>query len=401
MAKPLDLPLLIDAEVKQLWPQVSEIRRHLHKNPELTWNEKQTAQYVFDFLQKIPGMQVSRYADNLGVVGLLKGAEEGPVVGLRADMDALPIVEKTGAAHQSANKGVMHACGHDGHVANLLGTALLLSNFRARLKGAVKFIFQPAEEGGHGAKKMCEEGVLENPRVDVIFGLHGWPEAPLGKIVVKKGPLLAANVQFYIDIEGKGGHAAFPHLSCDPILAAARIVDGLQTIVSRNFAPVEPLAVTVAQFNAGTATNVIPKDVSIAGTIRSVDKAVLEECQQRLVEIATYTAKAHRVEAKVRFQAGYPVTYNDPKTCETATDLLTKCLGSEAIVHGTFPSMGAEDFSYYLEQRPGVFFFLGLDDTQNKDFPSLHSPYFDFNDNALKVGMRLFSHLALQWSEMN
>jgi amidohydrolase len=384
---------LIAAQVKAALPETIQIRRHLHMNPELTWREHQTAAFVADRLAEISSISVSKFAGGLGVVGVMKGEADGPVFGLRADMDALPIFEKTNAPHKSCVDGVMHACGHDGHVANLLGTAKVLHNLRQHIKGTVKFIFQPAEEGGAGAKKLCDEGVLDDPRVDVIFGLHGWPEEKLGRIILKDGPVLAANAKFWMEVKGRGGHGAFPHLSYDPILAAAQIVTGLQTIVSRNVSPLDPAVVTVAKIHGGTAVNVIPDSVILEGTIRSLNDDVMKLVCERFEQIASQIGVAHQATVETKITPGYPVTYNDPTASKIAREIIRGNVGEESVVEKAVPSMGSEDFSYYLQQRPGAFLLIGL---QDPDYcPSLHSPLFDFNDKALEVGMNAFCNLAL------
>jgi len=378
---------------------VKAARHHIHQNPELTWQEFDTAKYVADSLRKISGIDVTENIGKNGVVGLLKGASEGPVVALRADMDALPIQEETGVEYASKNPGVMHACGHDGHVAILLGAAKILASKVSEISGSIKFIFQPAEEGGAGARHMCDDGVLENPKVDTIFGLHGWPELPCGDVGLRSGSILASAAEVRIEIEGKGGHAAFPNLAVDPILIGAQVVQNLQSIASRFVAPTEPVVLSITQFNAGTAFNVIPKTVLLQGTLRTVSSETKSKCIEQITKICQSAAESVGGKATVNISVGYPPTINDPEVTDYAEKVATKLLSEKRVNRLPNPSMGGEDFSYYLEKIPGTFFFLGLGDGRKGGYPSLHHPEFDFNDAALQTGIEMFVELALGWSE--
>lgn len=382
--------------VQQELPAAVSLRHHIHAHPELTWQEERTAATVTEHLRAIPGMEVTEGVGRLGVVGLLQGDSPGPVIGLRADMDALPIEETTpGIDYRSRHKGVMHACGHDGHTANLMGAARILGAMRSRLKGAVKFIFQPAEEGGGGADVMCRDGVLENPDVDMIFGMHGWPEAPCGQIWVKDGPLMAANSGLQIAVEGTGCHAAFPHLGTDQVLVAARIVDGLQAVISRVRPPVEPACLTIATIHGGTADNVIPARVELTGTLRTVTEPTRDRLEAAIRQVAGSIADAHGARAQVRIEHNYPVTRNHRAPTDWLEQVAVHTLGRDGVHRLADPVLGAEDFSYYLQRIPGSFFFLGMNPDPAGSYPSLHNCNYNFNDAALPRSMELFAALGL------
>ena len=393
------LRTLVDAEIKQVLPEVVAFRRDRHQHPELTWKEQATAAAVAEKLRAIPGLTVVEGVGKLGVVALLQGEKSGPTVALRADMDALPVREVTGKSYASCHDGVMHACGHDGHMANLLGSALVLSKLRSHLRGQVKFIFQPAEEGGAGAKVMCDDGVLDSPKVDVIFGLHGWPEIPCGQIYLKNGPLLAATNVFHIEVKGTGCHAALPHLGTDQVLIGARIVEGLQSISARIMAPTEPVAVSVTQFHGGTANNVIPPAVKLTGTLRTMTPAARERAVGAIERLAKGIAAANGAEAMVTFEAGYPPTVNHEQPTNFLESIAREVLPTGSSERLTVPTMGGEDFAYYLERVPGSFFFLGVDDGRVGGYPSLHHPAYDFNDGALPHGIKMFVHAALAYAD--
>jgi amidohydrolase len=376
------------------------LRHAFHQHPELTWSEVGTAKKVADELRRIPGIEVTENVGRLGVVGLIRGALPGPTVGLRADMDALPITEETGVAYASSKPGVMHACGHDGHTANLLGAARILAGRAKEIRGNVKLIFQPAEEGGGGADEMCRDGVLENPTVDVIFGLHGWPELPLGKISTKAGTILASTTELHLTVIGKGGHAALPHLTVDPILIGARIVEALQQISSRFVSPTDPVVLSITQFNGGRATNVIPPKVELAGTLRTVDMETQKRCVEQIRRLSEGIASAHGAEVQFKHVLCYPVTKNHAIPAAFVQKIGEEIAGADCAPPLLHPSMGAEDFSFYLQRIPGAFFFLGLDDGRSGGYPSLHHPKFNFNDDALQLGIRMLVNLALRWPDV-
>jgi amidohydrolase len=318
-------------------------------------------------------------------------------------MDALPILEQTGLPYCSKTTGKMHACGHDGHTTILIGAARVLSKIAQQQGGLsrpVTFVFQPAEEGGAGGKRMVDDGCLTGevlgPPVASMFGLHGWPHLPLGVVGTRSGPLLAASDRFDIVVKGVGSHAAFPHVSRDPIVAATAIVSALQTIASRNTNPLDAIVVSVTMIHGGTAYNVIPSEVTISGTVRTLTPQVLEMAQRRLAEIAAGVAKAHGCEAAVDYRLGYPVTLNDATMVDVFNDVATSAVGKDHVVSLPQPVMGGEDFAFYCQKVPSCFFVLGLIPPGKKSMPDLHQPDFDFNDNAIATGIEMFCRLALR-----
>lgn len=385
----------VTREIATILPEVIAFRHARHMAPELTWKENATAEAVATELEKIPGVAVTRGVATLGVVAVIEGAKPGPVIALRADMDALPIHEKTGAPYCSKHDGIMHACGHDGHMASLLGAAKVLSRLRGELNGTVKLIFQPAEEGGAGARAMCEAGVLKSPDVDMIFGLHGWPELPCGQIFVKSGPFMAAHAELQIRVRGVGCHAAMPQLGTDQILAAARLIDALQTISSRVMSPVEPVALTIATIHGGKAFNVIPDEVALSGTLRTVTKSGEERAIRHIRQIAAGIGTATGTTIEVEIIPSYPAVINHAAPTDYLEAVAQEALGAHQVLRMPSPTMAAEDFAFFLNHTPGAFFFLGVSDGRQGGYPSLHHPHFDFNDQSLPIGIKIFTHLAL------
>jgi amidohydrolase len=330
-----------------------------------------------------------------GVVGELVGRAEGAAAGrtlaIRADMDALPIQETSDLAYRSACPGVMHACGHDGHTATLLGTAAVLTGLRDRIRGTVRLFFQPAEETVRGATEMCAEGVMEG--VDAIVALHGWPGMPVGRIGVRSGPMMASADTFDITIRGRGAHAAMPHVSVDPIVAGAQVVLGLQTLVSREISPTVPVVVTVAQIHAGTAYNVIPGTCDIKGTVRCLSPALRQEMPVRLERVAAGICAANRAEYTFGYRFGTPVTVNDAAISALVEQVGRETLGRKNVEQLDAPSMGAEDFAVYLQHSPGAMFRLGV----GVDVTPLHTPTYNFADAALPHGIEIFSRFALRY----
>jgi amidohydrolase len=389
----------VEREIAAVLPEVIAFRHERHQHPELTWQEHDTAAAVEARLCQIEGVRVTGGIARLGVVGLIEGGEPGPTVALRADMDALPIRETSGCSYASKQPGVMHACGHDGHMANLVGSALVLSRLRKHLKGRVKLIFQPAEEGGAGADALCKAGVLDDPKVDAIFGLHGWPTLAAGRVYVKSGPLLASTSSLKIIVRGTGCHAAMPHLGTDQVLIAARIIEALQMISSRHMAPTEPVALTITQINGGSTHNVIPATVEMQGTLRTLGRESWERVVAQVRRLVDGIAAAHGASAEVEMAPAYPATVNDEKATAFLESVAQEALGAGNVERLVAPTMGGEDFAYYLEKVPGSFFFLGVDDGRAGGYPSLHHPAFDFNDAALQNGMRVFVHAALAYAD--
>lgn len=385
-------------------PDVVAIRHDLHAHPELAYQEHRTSGRVVEELKRLGIAHVAGLAGGTGVLAHLPGT--GPVnergsrqaIALRADMDALPIEEKTGAPYTSTNKGVMHACGHDGHTANLLGVARVLSQIEHR-PNPVTFVFQPAEEGGAGGRRMCEDGCLSGkvlgPPVRRIFGLHGWPQYELGVVGSRPGPMLAATDNFVVTVKGTQSHAAYPQLSDDPVVAAAHTITALQTIASRNIAPQEAVVVTVAKINGGTANNIIPQTVTFAGTMRTLKPEVRSTARARFYTIVEQTARAFGASAEVEWHDGYPVTNNDPAATDQFFAVARAALGQDRVRLVANASMGGEDFSYYGHHVSACFFILGVKPPGRESQPSLHQPEYDFNDDALETGIEVMVRLAM------
>ncbi|KQT53922.1 MULTISPECIES: M20 aminoacylase family protein [unclassified Aureimonas] len=358
-------------------------RHHLHERPELLYEVEETAAFVAERLRSFGCDTVETEIGRTGVVATIRGRRGTSErrIALRADMDALPIKEETGLPYASQRPGAMHACGHDGHTAMLLGAARTLAETRD-FDGTVILVFQPAEEGGAGARAMIEDGLVTRFRPDAFYGLHNIPGIALGTFAVRPGPIMAATDEFRVAITGRGGHAAIPHRTADPILAGAALVQGLQQIVSRNTDPLASLVVSVTQFHAGFAHNVIPDDAIVSGTVRSLSDETRTAAEARIRAIAAGIALAHDCALEVEYQRNYPVTVNDPTAATFCGDIAAGLVGEEAIDRAVDPLMGGEDFSYMLEQRPGAFAFIG-----NGPSANLHHALYDFDDRAIPYGI--------------
>lgn len=380
--------------------RIVEIRHDLHAHPELGYQEVRTSGRVSEELRRLGIEHKTNLAGGTGVLGYLPAtanSESAPTVALRADMDALPILENTGLAYASQTPNVMHACGHDGHTSILLGAANLLKHLPERPNNLL-FLFQPAEEGGAGGMRMCEDGVLDGKVLgkpaDRIFGLHGHPQSTVGQIATKVGPMMASADSFAARVQGKGGHAAMPQSTIDPIVIASQIVTAWQTIVSRTVNPLQAAVVTVGQFHAGVAHNVIPDTVNLQGTVRALDEDVRLSAISKVDRMAEAIAAAHGATFEIEWMQGYPVTSNDAD----AEALLRRTLGSysgELIDEPVVPTMGAEDFSFYGAKTKACFFWLGLNPSEDNVYPNLHAPEFDFNDAAIPFGVEAMVRLAL------
>jgi amidohydrolase len=369
------------------------IRRQLHRHPELMYHEFKTSQLVRDTLDQLGITYIHPVAET-GVVATL-GKGDGPCVALRADMDALPIHEETDVPFRSEVDNRMHACGHDCHTSMLLGAARLLKAHEAELHGTVKLIFQPAEEGGAGADRMCQAGVLENPKVERIFGLHVWPAMTTGQVSGAAGVVLAAAGAFEITVLGKGGHGAMPHLTIDPIACVAKIIVELQTIVSREMNPFEPTVVTVGSIHGGVAMNVIPESVKITGTFRSLANPGILLVKQRIQEIAVGIATTNRCKATVIFPfQEYPPTINDEACWAVSRKAAEAVVGPKGVL-GVDPILGGEDFAFYQERIPGCFAFLGISAADWKTRHSVHHPLFKADENALPIGTAWHTQIIL------
>lgn len=387
-------PVALSPEVAQLNDAVIALRRTLHQWPELGFQEERTSALVADHLMAL-GLQVTTGLARTGVVGLLRGAGEGKTVLLRADMDGLPLEEASGAPYASQHRGVMHACGHDGHTAILLTVARVLAQQRQRFYGTVKFAFQPAEElPPGGAKGMIEAGILENPRVDAVFGLHLWNGLPVGKIGVEAGPIMASVDRFDVVVKGVGSHGAYPHMGVDPIVIGSHIVTALQTVVSREMPPLAPVVVTVGRFQGGTAFNVIPSHAELSGTVRTVDAQIRQDMPGRLERIIRGITSAMRADCEFKYEFGYPVTINHPGMAELAHQVAAKIVG-EANVVSAGMTMGAEDMAYFLAAVPGCYVRLGSGNPAKGLVHPHHSALFDFDEAALPIGVELLTQITL------
>ncbi len=368
-------------EATDLFEYTQFLRRDFHRHPELGFQETRTAGVVARELNAL-GFEVATGIGKTGIVALLEGARPGPVVLVRADMDALPITEETGAEYASQNPGVMHACGHDGHTAIALTVAKILTAHRDELPGTVKFVFQPAEEGLGGAQSIVADGVLTNPRPDVSLGLHLWNEQPLGWLAAATGPTMAASEVFKIRVTGKGGHGALPHLAVDPVLASAHIITALQSIVSRNVAPLQAAVVTVTRLIGGETFNVIPPEVELHGTIRSFEPAVRQRVLERFERIVKGVASAMECQAEIELMALTPAVINAPQVAERVQRAARRVLPDSQLDAG-FCTMGSEDMAFLMDDIPGCFFFVGSANPQKGLDAGHHHPRFDFDEAAL------------------
>jgi amidohydrolase len=376
-------------EVRESFAErIVSLRRDIHREPELGFDTRKTAEKVLAALEGLPLDLQTGVAEN-GIVATLQGEGDGPTVGLRADMDALPIREETGLPFVSEIEGKMHACGHDGHTSMLVGAAHALSGMRERLNGTVKFFFQPAEEGGGGGKMMVEAGVAED--VASVFALHLWPGLPFGTAATKAGPIMAAADAFEMTVRGTGGHGAFPHQTADAIAMAAQIVTVLQTVVSREVDPVEPAVVTVGEIEAGSAFNIIPETARLGGTVRTLNEDLRRRMPERIEHLARGVAKGMRGDVELDYEFSYPVTRNDEGAARHALGVIRDLFGEENTLELTNPSMGAEDFAFFLEKIPGAFIWLGV----GEDVSFLHTPTFAFDEEILPLGSSLLTALAL------
>ncbi|WEX10088.1 M20 aminoacylase family protein [Chelativorans sp. AA-79] len=373
----------------ELHAEIREWRRDLHRRPEILFDVHETAAFVREKLERFGCDEVATGIGRTGVVGIIRGSRgEGPCVGLRADMDALPLQEATGKPYASAMPGRMHACGHDGHTAMLLGAAKYLAETR-NFAGTVAVIFQPAEEGGGGGNEMVKDGMMERFGITRVFGMHNLPGLPVGQFGIRPGPIMASTAEFAITVHGKGGHAAMPHRTVDPVVMAAQIVLGLQTIAARSIDPLESVVVSVTKVHGGDAHNIIPDKVELAGTIRTLKREVSALAEERLHAICRGIADAGGASVSVEYDPNYPVTVNHPEETGFAGSVASEVAGAANVFTDMPPMMGGEDFSYMLEARPGAFIFVG-----NGDSAGLHNPAYDFNDEAIPHGVSYWVRLA-------
>lgn len=382
------MPILNSAAAMK--DEVAEWRRDFHEHPELLFDVQRTAGIVADKLRAFGCDEVVEGIGRTGVVGVIKGRQSasGKTIGLRADMDALPLDEVTGLEYASKTPGKMHACGHDGHTAMLLGAAKYLTETR-NFDGNVLVIFQPAEEGGGGGREMVDDGMMDRFSVDEVYGMHNEPGRPIGSFGIRPGPMMAAADQFALTIKGKGGHAAKPHLANDPLLAGAHMVTALQTVVARNVDPLKSGVVSVCTFQAGQAYNVIPDTARILGTVRSLEAEVRDILEKRVTEIVHGIAAQFGVEVDYEFRRDYPVTSNHDAQTAFAAKVASDVVGADNVETDITPVMGGEDFSFMLEARPGAFIFVG-----NGDTAPVHNPHYNFNDDAIPVGVSYWARLV-------
>jgi hippurate hydrolase len=393
-----------EPRLASLTPHIGRLvrfRHDLHAHPELKFEENRTAREVAAWLQAL-GLPVERGLGGTGLVATLRGdgpdaADPKRAIGLRADMDALPLQEANTFEHASANPGRMHACGHDGHMTMLLGAATLLAR-EPHFNGTVHFIFQPGEEGGAGARKMMEDGLLARFPMRAVFALHNWPMLPAGQMGVRVGPIMAATFRFEIRIRGQGGHAAQPHTTIDPIPVACALVGELQTLVSREVDPLDSAVLTVAKVESGTVENIIPDEAVIYGTCRALRPATQELLVEGLQRISTFMAQAHRASAQVIIKPGYPATVNHPHEARFMARVMAEAVGAANAHADVAPAMTAEDFGFMLEQVPGAYGFIG-NGAAGQPVVNLHSPGYDFNDDILAPGAAFWDLLVRRWFE--
>lgn len=385
---------LINKKAEQLQNDLVKWRRKIHKNPELGFKEHNTSNFIAEKLTEF-GIEYDRVCET-GIVGLIRGGKPGKTLAIRADIDALALTEKNDVTYKSQNKGAMHACGHDGHTAILLGTAKLLSEMKEDLKGNVKLIFQPAEEGPGGAEPMVEAGVMEDPKVDYIIALHINPGIEAGKVGVKEGILLAAPDSFEITVKGKGAHGARPEEGVDPITIGSQIVIGLQQIKSRETKALNPLVISVGSFHSGEAFNAIPEEAKIAGTVRTFDNKLRKRVKKRIEEVVKNITKAFNADYDYKYDFYYPPAYNDPKVTELMRQVIRDKLGENSLYEIPEPSMGGDDFAYFVQKTPGTYMRLGTKNKKKGITNSLHSPFFNIDEDILKQGVKLFVHGTLK-----
>ncbi|MET3940879.1 amidohydrolase [Paenibacillus sp. PvP094] len=371
-----------------------EWRRHLHRNPEVSFHEEKTSSFVADMLESF-GVEVKRHVGGHGVIGTIRGDKPGPVVMLRADMDALPIQDEKDVEYASQKAGAMHACGHDGHVSILLGTALYFSKHKVDIQGEIRFLFQPAEELlPGGAVKVIADGALEG--VDVIYGIHLWTPLPVGVAASKEGPLMAAADDFYIEIKGKGGHGGMPQSTVDSLVAGSALVMQLQTVVSRSVDPLRPAVLTIGTMQAGSAQNVIAESCKMSGTVRTFDEETRAEMKERVHRIVSQTGGAYGAQTEVNYIMGYPPVVNDKQETDRFFRKAVQVFGDDQ-VHTSPMLMPAEDFAYYLQKVPGCFMFVGAGNPDKDAIYPHHHPKFDFDEDAMQHAVKLFIAMATDY----
>lgn len=382
----------IREEVTDLRDELVALRRDFHMHPELGFQEFRTSKIVGDYLESL-GVEVKRGVGKTGVVGLLKGKREGKTVMLRADMDAIPIQELNDVQYRSQSDGVMHACGHDGHISMLLAAAKILVKHKGEIEGNIKFVFQPCEETmPGGAKAMVDDGILANPHVDATFGIHLISSIPTGTIGIREGAMMAAGDKFIVNIMGKGGHGASPHSTVDPIVTSSYVIQGLQTIVSRETNPMEAVVLTVGKIEGGTAFNVIPDAVKFDGTVRTLNESLHEEIPGKMERIIKGVCEAFRAQYKLDYQAGVPVVVNDSNKVKFVKSVAEEVVGKGHVVD--YHTMGYDDVSYFLQAAPGAFYFIGSSNKDKGTDCPHHNPHFDIDEDSLLIGTEMHVRVA-------
>ena len=377
--------------IAEFQDEMTEWRRHIHAHPETAFEEHRTAAFVAGKLESF-GIDIHQGLARTGVVGTLKGAHgDGPAIGLRADMDALDIQETADRDYASQNEGKMHACGHDGHTTMLLGAARYLSETR-NFAGTVHFIFQPAEEFAGGGREMVEDGLFDLFPVETVWGMHNFPGQPLGTFGVCPGPAMAAADTFDIRLKGQGTHAAFPHMGTDVMVAAGQLITALQTVASRSMDPMEQVVLSVTQMHAGDTYNIIPEEITLKGTVRSFKPEIQDIAETSMRKIAAGIGAAFGISIEIEYRRGYPATVNDPTESDYAASVAADVVGEENVMTGLPPKMGAEDFSFMLNERPGCYIWIGNGPGEGGCY--LHNPGYDFNDEALAIGASYWSRLV-------
>ncbi|OZI69127.1 M20 aminoacylase family protein [Bordetella genomosp. 1] len=385
------------------WRQeIAALRRDIHAHPELAFEEFRTADLVAKQLQDW-GIEIDRGLGGTGVVGIIRGTQQGTrAVGLRADLDALPMQEVNTFEHASKHQGKMHACGHDGHTAMLLGAARYLSQHRD-FAGIVYVIFQPAEEGGGGAKRMIDDGLFERFPMEAVFGMHNWPGMKVGQFGLTSGPIMASSNEFCITIRGKGSHAGMPHLGVDPVMTAVQLAQSLQTIITRNRNPLDAAVLSITQIHTGSADNVVPNEAAMRGTVRTFTIETLDLIERRMKEIAEHTCAALDCKVEFVFQRNYPPTINHPAEAAFAADVMRDIVGADDVNDNVQPTMGAEDFAFMLLEKPGAYVWIGNGTGDHRDIGHgagpcmLHNGSYDFNDELLPLGATYWVQLATKW----
>jgi len=390
---------VIEEEIQRLIPSIVDLRHELHAWPEIGYQEFRTSEKVIQHLRELPGIQIQSGMAETGIVAVINGDSDGPCIALRADMDCLPMEDHSGKPWRSKRPGLAHTCGHDGHTAALVGAAKILEKHRNLLQGPVKLIFQPAEEGGAGGKAMIKAGALENPKVESIYGLHGFPGLKVSEYGIRKGPIMAASDILQFRIIGRGAHAAMPHLGRDPILASAHVITALQSLASRRTDPLDSSVVTIGKISGGSAFNIIPDEVDLLGTLRTLHDNTRTRIHEEAENLINSVSQAFGCRAEIKSQWGYPVCVNASDAVDYFEMVFADTLKPYASLKYPDPIMGGEDFAFYGESVSSAFFFVGVRPEGETDPAQLHQSHYDFNDQSLPHAIRAFAALALHYGD--